>query len=92
VSDDRSAECVACEIVTMQHLRDSGYRHSGLAFELMFTRRDGKVICLPVDQLQRVREIIGELRPPEIRVLAGFDEDEARILAQIRGELPIFVH
>ena len=53
--------------------------------------RDGKVICLPIESLMRVAENIGELQPPEIRVLAGFDEDEA-LLAQVRCSLLMFLN
>ena len=45
-----------------------------------------------VASLQRVREIIEVLQPPEILVTCGLDEDHDKLLAQVRGELPIFLH
>jgi hypothetical protein len=68
------------------------YRNSGAPFEVYFHRRDGDVVSLSISSLRRLREIIQELRPPEIGLLCGLDEDHDRLLAQVRGELPIYLH
>lgn len=62
--------------------------------ELAFQRRDGEWFVLPVASLIRVREIIADLSlsMDAIDVICASDEDSSRLLAQVRGELPIFLH
>jgi hypothetical protein len=92
LNDEARLECIGVEIVTNALLIERRYRNSGEPFEVYFHRRDGEVVSMPVSSLGRLREIIAELRPPEIDVLCGLDEDHDRLLAQIRGELPIYLH
>jgi hypothetical protein len=92
LSDEARAEVLGVQIVTNALLRERQYRNSGAAFELYFHRRDGEVVSLSVSSLVRLREIIAELRPPEIELLSAFGEDHDRLLAQVRGELPILLH
>jgi len=80
--DEQSFECIGVEVMTNAMLRERGYRNSGKPFELAFFRRGRGPLVMPVESLQRVREIIEELRPPEIVVMCASDENQDALLAQ----------